>query len=485
MATRTMEGNPRVTRLAVLALIAASCLLPDVLSAQSPFLVKDIIPETGSSAPLDLTAVGRRVYFAPANDGSGQYRNLWVSDGTEAGTFRLQWINQDPLTGEGATNLFEAAGILFFRAYDNANSLDLWKSDPGTGVTAPVQDISDDSFAGQFTTPLCEFRNYLFFAADDGSAGIEPWISNGTYASMIEDIRPTPNVGSAPWGGVGYSGFLYFTAQTTEHGAELWVSDLTAPTTNEVEDIWPGPTGSNPHYHTVAAGYLFFMASTEDEGRELWAKGTTGSPFLVRDINPGNADSHPYGLTAVGDTLFFIADDGTSGRELWKSDGTEEGTQRVRDIRTGPSGSVLEPGNMPPRTWAGTQDLFFFVADEGLNGEEVWVSDGTEAGTRLVKDIFTGTGGTFAPAEFVPIADTLYFRAEDTGGVGVWQTDGTPAGTVELTAGVTGLNWVGQMVEVSGELYFVATQDSTGQELWRLPLAFFADGFESGDTDAW
>ena len=60
------------------------------------------------------------------------------------------------------------------------------------------------------------------FAADDGSHGQEPWITNGTYAQMIADIQSPGS--SAPWGGAEFSGFLFFTAQTAAHGAELWMS---------------------------------------------------------------------------------------------------------------------------------------------------------------------------------------------------------------------------------------------------------------------
>jgi len=487
MARRSSICTWNARRPSVTALVtglAVGVFLPAVAGfAQTPRLVKDIIAGPGSSSPLDLTAVGSRVFFAPADDGSGQYRNLWVSDGTEDGTRLEQWITQDPTTGEGATQLFEAGNILYFRAYDNLNSLDLWKSDPGTGITAPVQDISLTGYAGQFTFPRCEFRSYLFFVADDGSSGQEPWYSNGTSASMIEDIRPTGS--SAPWGGVDYHGFLYFTAQTTEHGAELWRSDLTPPTTLEVEDIWPGPTGSSPHYHTVAGALLFFMASTANEGRELWTMDDGGVVSLVRDIWPGSEDSYPYALTAVGDTLFFFADDGQYGRELWKSNGTEAGTVRVKDIRVGSSSSIRDPGTIPPQCWAATDQLFFFVADDGTHGEELWVSDGTGPGTQLVRDLFPGTGGNFPPALFVTIGDQLYFRGEDPGGIGVWVSDGAEAGTVEVTRDVPGLTYVASLVNANGELYFVASQDTTGQELWMLPLAIFRDGFESGDTSAW
>ncbi len=49
--------------------------------------------------------------------------------------------------------------------------------------------------------------------------------------------------------------------------------------------------------------------------------------FLVKDINPMTGcipyGSNPSSLTNVNGRLFFLADDGVHGEELWRSDGTE------------------------------------------------------------------------------------------------------------------------------------------------------------------
>ena len=177
-------------------------------------------------------------------------------------------------------------------------------------------------------------------------------------------------------------------------------------------------------------------------GQELWkTDGTEAGTVLVKDINPGGMsngyDYDPTTLTAVGGTLFFTADDGIHGQELWKrrhagrapswsrtsppatattaapavsdlhrpsagrcssppttaptarscgSDGTEAGTVLVKDINPGNDSSLF------PAYLTAVGGTLFFTADDGVHGQELWKSDGTQAGTVLVKDINPGHG---------------------------------------------------------------------------------------------
>ena len=65
-----------------------------------------------------------------------------------------------------------------------------------------------------------------------------------------------------------------------------------------------------------------------------------GKPYLIKDIKPGPQGSPPSFMSKVGDRLFFNGDDGVHGQELWVSDGTEAGTYMVIDLVPGADGSV-------------------------------------------------------------------------------------------------------------------------------------------------
>jgi ELWxxDGT repeat protein len=114
----------------------------------------------------------------------------------------------------------------------------------------------------------------------------------------------------------------------------------------------------------------------------LVAPAAAQTPYRVKDINeglqPGPA-SDPRNLTECGGVLFFTARDGATGEELWKSDGMPgPGTALVKDIVPGPGSS--SPSQLT--NVGGT--LFFTVAGRS----QLWKSDGTAAGTVLVKQLF-------------------------------------------------------------------------------------------------
>src|SRR5437764_11087770 len=99
---------------------------------------------------------------------------------------------------------------------------------------------------------------------------------------------------------------------------------------------------------------------------------------MVKDISPGSfttyyatlpASSSPSNLTNVNGTLYFSAYDG-HGNELWKSDGTAAGTSMVKDIY--PDSSY--PNSSNPRELTNVNGTLYFSANDGTHGHELWTS---------------------------------------------------------------------------------------------------------------
>jgi len=198
-------------------------------------------------------------------------------------------------------------------------------------------------------------------------------------------------------------------------------------------------------------------------------------PTMVKDINPGSEGSFPTmpllpEITAVGDKVFLVADDGTNGTELWVSDGTEAGTKMVKDINSG-------GGDSSPKELTAVGDKLYFSATDAISGTELWVSDGTEAGTYMVKDI--NEAGNSLPGDLTAMNGLLYFKAyAATSGNELWVSNGTEAGTYMVKDIWGGFNssTPEHLTAVGNNLYFAASDDSieyNDRELW-------SDGTEAG-----
>ena len=245
---------------------------------------------------------------------------------------------------------------------------------------------------------------------------------------------------------------VFFSANNGVNGVELWQSDGTPGGTTMVANL-NAAGDANPSDLTAVGTNLFFNASDGTDTSLYITDGTTTTALKTFDVDAHN-------LVAMGGSLFFAADDdGTSGTELWTSDGTPAGTTLVKDINAGAPGSS-------PRDLTVIGSTLFFTAVDGVNGRELWSSDGTDGGTALVKDINTGAPSS-SPDNLIAVGSTLFFTADDgADGIELWQSDGTAGGTVL----VSDINGAGDsdpsdLTVVGGQLYFNA-DDGSGVALW-------------------
>ena len=157
----------------------------------------------------------------------------------------------------------------------------------------------------------------------------------------------------------------------------------------------------------------------------------------------------------VNGTLYFYATDGAYGQELWKSDGTAAGTVMVKDITIGSSGTGVS-------NFVAMAGKLYFVASD-VTGSRLWQSDGTSAGTTKVS-----TTVTVDPSSgLMTMNGLLYFKASDVNGSELWRSDGTAVGTFRITNMPLFNASPYNLTNVSGTLFFVASDSATGTELWK------------------
>jgi ELWxxDGT repeat protein len=310
--------------------------------------------------------------------------------------------------------------------------------------------------------------NYLYFAASTTANGEELWrIDQAGNLLRLTDINPLSGSSAIDiWGES--NGTLYFTANNNIGFAGLWKTDGNSIT--QLPSASGAFTGVNSALN--AGGTLYIAGTTTTTGTELFKTFGGSTPVLVKDIFGGSNSSSPQNLTDMNGTIFFSATTSAAGRELWKTDGTDPGTVLVKDIAPG-SFDSSNPQNM-----AAANGILYFNATLTTTGAELWRSDGTAAGTYLLKDIFTGTipgsipltGNSSAPSRLYANGGFVYFAADDgVNGRELWRTDGTPDGTI-LYADLYPENSILTLpalpaffTAVGNEVFFRASDDNAGR----------------------
>ncbi len=242
------------------------------------------------------------------------------------------------------------------------------------------------------------------------------------------------------------------------------------------------PSGEMPRVLAPARGGIIFTGYREREGTEPWrSDGTRTRTKLIREVHAGRqlakcvpaipcptypAGSDPQSFVTVGRTTYFPANHPRYGMELWRTDGTRAGTKLIRDVQPG-AGSGLE---LTERSLVAHLGRVFFTADDGRHGRELWSTKGTRESTRMIKDIGPRDSVPWWGSEPVAAGEFLYFTAERPDeGLELWRTDGTRARTqlvLDIWPGPKG-SQPEDLTAVGDTLYFTAQGREHGRELWR------------------
>jgi ELWxxDGT repeat protein len=381
-------------------------------------LVKDIYAGTTGSIPGDFALMNGFVYFSAATAAEG--RELWKSDGSPAGTTLVKDIIPGPDSSNKINqyHLFSAGSYLLFAAKTAASGIELWKSDGSNTGTNLLLDINTGNGGADSSNPeaFFPFNGIVLFTATNATQGNEIWKTDGTPGgtTLLRDINP--GAGSSTsielFPGFAFPVFLsfhvfnnraYFNAFDGTSNGQVWVTDGTTLNTTLLKDIITGAsiTSFVLIIDAVNLPGKFIFPVSDGVGRsELWeSDGTPGGTVLFKSFTPVDPEdipfiAVPYSYEFISNTLtqplfqgnkfFFSAGTGTEGYELWISDGTLPGTALVKDIFPGVNPGIDFDKSV---SYLYTTTQLFFAAGNGTQGNELWKTNGTDAGTSLVFDI--------------------------------------------------------------------------------------------------
>lgn len=221
---------------------------------------------------------------------------------------------------------------------------------------------------------------------------------------------------------------LLFIADNANGGRRLYASDGTVAGTVVIRDNYNDNFNGAPGFVTLNNTILFRGDDGSSTGYGLFISDGTaaGTALLKGNFNPAD----PAGTSVqLNNKVYFAADDNIHGLELWASDGTAAGTYLVKNISPDAGGGVY--GNGSPQGFCVYNNKVYFSATDGEHGQELWVTDGTEANTKMVKDVQPGSDGSL-PYHSIVFNNKLYFIT--WGQYQLWVTDGTEANTTMVAS---------------------------------------------------
>lgn len=342
-------------------------------------------PGSASTTNLALGAAGETIYF------TNSARELWRSDGTVAGTIRLLPTDCSSPFVMGPVN-----GRTLIRC-------DRWLTTDGT--TAGTREVQIDALVNTSNPPWILFDGAIWFGAK-GAIYRTDGTAEGTALAIAK-----------PGGAFFlFDGALYFHAH-----ASLWRVDGNGTLTEILALDY------SPHEVHVAVGRTAFYVAFLDSARVIeptvWkSDGTAAGTQPVGNFSWIEGNTSRAVVTANGNLVFRYLS------ELWRSTGSPDGPETF-------AAHISPEGLVPLNGFAVASGRNHPLGDGVVYSRELWISDGTTEGTRLVRDIFPGgnsAGNTAssAPALLTPAGGIVYFTADDgRTGRELWRTDGTTRGT--------------------------------------------------------
>lgn len=322
------------------------------------------------------------MYFS-ADDGI-HGRRVWRSSASGNNTEMLN-LAPDRNGGLAVVQIFALLGHVYCYVNEGPASASLWRVDAKRGLVEHLL---------HFKTPLPPWdpdEPHVLPVLGGEDPLTEDLVEELYLAGAICPYNPEPR---APDTAV-LEDKLIFPAYTNAHGAELWRTDGTRAGTTLVCDIFLGRASSSPHCLRVCCGKLYFIAEFPVEGMVVGE--SSGTPQGTRFLRPFNRAANIYfpsitasGMERLGENKLILASifpiAGTPGNMQL---GMIRCTKEQEEEEYMHFGAIKEDiSGAWPRQFTQVNGRMFFTADDGIHGEELWVTDG-EKEPRMVKDILS------------------------------------------------------------------------------------------------
>jgi ELWxxDGT repeat protein len=284
-----------------------------------------------------LIALGNKVVFSARIPGLGN--ELWQSDGTLAGTTVVIDLAAAQTSGVSISNSapFKFNNAVYFVGTNRADSVDyeLWRSDGTAAGTYRVKDIFPGSDSSSIESPVVG-NSFFYFTAITSTAGRELWRSDGTETGTVQVKDIAPGATSANPRLLVANGDLLFFMVGGSINLTLWRSDGSEAGTVEIK-LLSSPTFAQFGPLVVAPGGIVFLYNN-GEGKQIWfSNGEAGQTYALTDPETGTPLLVGTEILATlfsgsaGGTFFFAAYTSGKGRELWKLSEGELPAARVTD----------------------------------------------------------------------------------------------------------------------------------------------------------
>ena len=448
-----------------------------------------------------------RILFSGRDAGGNA--DLWVTNGTSAGTSELAVAGANSgglfnlsYFGDGFSPDFTVLGrVALFEGYDTNGRDSLWVTDGTSGGTVELT-IGSANAGGLFfnvaAPELTVFDSSSAFLVGQNIAGnIGLWITDGSSGGTHE-LTAAGAFANGLFANIAMPDFrvlggrALFQGQNAVGNVSLWITDGTSAGSSELIVSGANSGGLfNPNYFlagfspgfTVLGNAVLFEGYDAGGNDSLWVSDGTAAGTRELAISGAHANGVLVNvaspdLTVFGGVALFAGENASGNIGLWVTDGTSPGTHELLAAGAFANG-LFSAVAEPDFTVLGGKALF--QGQDAAGNVNLWVTDGTSAGTSELAVAGANSGGlfnaTYFPAGFSPdftvLGNVAVFEGYDASGSdSLWVTDGTSAGTSELT--VAGANPSGLFAQVFGPHFTVfggrvlfAGEDADGHiNLW-------------------